>query len=303
MAEIDLDDPSQRLKPICLIKQMLSYDVSNVDGTMSPTDTMAGPNYIWVGASAVEAIIPAIYSSRLTEVKTVLDMPCGHGRVLRHLKALFPEARIDACDIDKEGVEFCENTFGARPIISQENLTAVDFDTKYDLIWIGSLFTHTSREITEKWLAHLSRYLTDNGIIVATFHGRISTKMQYHTPYIDDARWKIIMDGYLRTGYGYADYQVGQGHDFIEGSYGLSVTKASEMLELVSRIKGVRVHHYQERGWANNHDVIAFGPPDWDDSFWPVEDPKLLSEPVEPPPPPKRFRERLAEAFRVLRVG
>lgn len=295
MAEIDQNDPGQRLKSFHLLKEMTTtYDVSKVDATMSPTDTMVGHNYIWVGASAIEAITACVQASQLTEVNTVLDLPCGHGRVLRHLAAMFPNARIDACDVDKDGVEFCAKTFGARPIVSQEDLTRVEFDTKYDLIWIGSLFTHTSRDITEKWLAFLSGHLTDKGIIVATFHGRFAPKLHYHTPYIDDATWGVVMDGYLRTGYGYADYHRGQGHDFIEGSYGLSVTRPSTLLEIVFKIPGVRVHHYKERAWANNHDVIAFGPPNWDDSTWRSDEPKLLQQKL------KKFPERLREAVKVL---
>lgn len=301
MAELDKDDPQQQLKSFSLLKRMLSaYDISKVDSTMSPTETMTGANYMWVGASAVEAIMTAVQASQLTEVKTVLDMPCGHGRVLRHLAVLFPESVIDACDLDKEGVDFCARSFGARPIVSQEDLTQVRFETKYDLIWIGSLFTHTSREITEKWLTYLSQQLTSKGIIVSTFHGRFAPKLHYHTPYIDDERWRLIMDEYLRNGYGYADYSTDQSHDFIKGSYGLSITRPSTLLEIVFKIPGVRVHHYQERGWGNNHDIIVFGPPNWDDSTWPTEEPQLLSRSVTAPHVNRRLADRLRDAAKVL---
>ena len=300
MAELDHNDPQQRLKSFNLLRKMVTtYDVSRVDATMSPTDTMVGHNYIWVGASAMESIVASVAASQLTEVKTILDMPCGHGRVLRHLAAMFPDAVIDACDLDTDGVEFCAKAFGARPIVSQEELTAVEFDTKYDLIWIGSLFTHTSREITEKWLTFLSKQLTENGIIVATFHGRFAPKLHYHTPYVDKDRWAVIMDQYLRTGYGYTDYHSSQSHDFIEGSYGLSVTRPSTMLEIIFKIPGVRVHHYQERGWGDNHDIIAFGPPDWDNSTWVSEEPQMIPDPV-PPPIKRRLPERLRDAAKAL---
>ena len=47
-----------------------------------------------VGASAAEAIIAALAAGRLAEVKRVLDLPCGHGRVLRHLVNMFPDAAV-----------------------------------------------------------------------------------------------------------------------------------------------------------------------------------------------------------------
>jgi SAM-dependent methyltransferase len=294
MATLDDTDPQQRLKSLDLLKHMITtYDLSKVDATVSPRETMLGENYFWVGASAMEVITAAVHASRLTDVMTILDLPCGHGRVLRHLAAMFPEARIDACDLDEDGVRFCAETFGANPIVSQEDLTAVKFPRKYDLIWIGSLFTHTSQEITEKWLRFLAGQLTDSGIIVATFHGRFAPKLHYHTPYIDDAKWALIMDGYVRNGYGYADYDRSQSHDFIKGSYGLSVAKPSSLVEMVSRIPGIRVHLYKERGWADNHDVIAFGPPDWDDSEWPSQEPKRL-------PLNKKLSERLRLAAQAI---
>jgi cyclopropane fatty-acyl-phospholipid synthase-like methyltransferase len=90
-----------------------------VDTVISPKETMGRDNYLWVGASAAEAIIAALAVSRLAEVRRILDLPCGHGRVLRHLVKIFPDAVVDACDLDRDGVDFCAVRFGARPIISQ----------------------------------------------------------------------------------------------------------------------------------------------------------------------------------------
>ena len=57
----------------------------------------------------------------VADVKRILDLPCGHGRVLRYLSAAFPEAEITACDIMREGVDFCASTFGAIPVYSQDD--------------------------------------------------------------------------------------------------------------------------------------------------------------------------------------
>src|SRR5208283_4344068 len=159
-----------------------------------------------------EIVIKSVFASHLTEVNRVLDMPCGHGRVLRHIVKLFPRATIDACDLDKEGVEFCAKTFGANPILSLEDLTHVCFPAKYDLIWIGSLFTHLPMDITAKWLAFLAKQLTERGIIVSTFHGRWATKMQDIMPYIEADRWAGIRSDYESIGYGFCNYKQGESH-------------------------------------------------------------------------------------------
>lgn len=249
-------------------KMLANYDPCIVNRQLSPNDTMIGDNYFEVGTSAVEVIINACFVSKLTNVTNVLDLPCGHGRVLRHLVALFPDAQIDACDLDKEGLEFCASTFHVRPILSLDDLTEVKFVNTYDLIWIGSLFTHINYATTKKWLTFLSGLLTPQGIIISTFHGRWATQLHRLVPYIDDKSWKVISKGYKLKGYGYHDYNVGKSHDFISGNYGISVAKPHTIIELVEQIPGVRIYMYKEKAWGDNHDVVVFGHPDWDESWW-----------------------------------
>ena len=261
------ENPS--LRDYSLLHKMLSnYDPCIVDRRLSPNDTMKGDNYFSVGTSAVEVIISACLESRLTNVSKVLDLPCGHGRVLRHLVALFPDAQIDACDLDKEGLDFCASTFNVRPILSLEELTEVKFDSTYDLIWIGSLFTHTSYDVTKRWLTFLSGLLTPQGIIISTLHGRWASKLHKLVPYIDDDSWKVIIRDYESLGYGYHDYKTGQSHDFISGSYGISVAKPHTIIQMLENIPGIRIYMYKEKAWGDNHDVIVFGHPDWDESWW-----------------------------------
>ena len=250
---------------LALLHAMLrNYDPADVDTTMSPAETMDGSNYIEIGASAVEVIMMSVMASRLTQVRTVLDLPCGHGRVLRHLVKMFPEAAFDACDLDVAGVEFCVKQFGARAISGHPDLTQTELNHPYDLIWIGSLFTHLSEDLTLKGLAFLSRQLSPTGIIVSTFHGRWATRMQRMIPYTDERRWSRVLEGYYVNGFGYVDYDT-PAHDFVGESYGVSAAKPHKLIEIIERIPGVRIFLYREKGWGNNHDVIAFGRPDWDE--------------------------------------
>lgn len=239
------------------------YRSAKISEVMSPTETMTGDNYAWVGQSAVEAIVSSVAASLLTEVRSVLDLPCGHGRVLRHLVGLFPDADFDVCDLDDAGTDFCRDQFGAGVVPAELDLCAVSFPRKYDLIWIGSLFTHLPEDATQRYLAHLVKQLTPCGIIVATFHGRWSERMQKLMPYTDDARWSAVQRDFDRWGYGYADYAPGLGHDFVPGTYGISAVRPDHLMQMVQRIPGVRIFHFQEQGWGDNHDVLAFGKPCW----------------------------------------
>jgi SAM-dependent methyltransferase len=246
-----------------LTARYAAYASSAIDDRISPGDTMTNEWYMAIGKSAAQCVVAACAASWVTQVRAVLDLPCGHGRVLRHLVKLFPEAKFDACDIDRKGVEFCAERFGAQPLVSQEDLTKVAFPRKYDVIWVGSLFTHVNRQRTQQWLAHLAASLSNTGIIVASFHGRYSYKRGGEVGYIEESRWKKIQDDYVKSGYGYDDYppQTGNHGEWIAGSYGISLANPVITLADALHVPGTRVYSYTERGWAGHHDVLVIGKP------------------------------------------
>lgn len=252
-----------------LLEMIKNYDANAVETRISPRETMTNMKwYFPVGESAVEVIKAACMSSRLKVVNHILDLPCGHGRILRHLVQLFPTSKFDACDLDVDGVNFCASVFGAHPIYSQEELTQVNFPNTYDIIWVGSLFTHTSQSVTSRWMTHLSKFLTPNGIIIATFHGRWSRYVHQVHPYIREDSWQGILSEYSSTGYGYRDYSAAQNHPFIHGAYGISLAKPHTIIQMLENTPDIRIYLYMERGWADHQDVVVFGRPSFN-KLWP----------------------------------
>src|SRR4051794_26106944 len=98
----------------------MDYDIieNTVNRIISPKEEMVTKemvtsgkrerHYFGVGRSALECIDISVRAAQtnVSDVKRILDLPCGHGRVLRYLKAAFPEAEITACDIMRDGVDF-----------------------------------------------------------------------------------------------------------------------------------------------------------------------------------------------------
>ena len=244
------------------------YHASEVDQTISDSETMFNQWYFEVGASAIDNIALAWMSSSIDRIHRVLDLPCGHGRVLRHLVKLFPEAQFDVCDLDNEGLAFCAERYGARPIRSQENLTSVDFGVTYDLIWVGSLFTHISRDLAQAWLAHLAKFLSPQGFLVGTTHGRWSEYVHTLHPYIAPESWEKVLDGYRQSGYGYCDYQRAENHEYLHGAYGISLVRPAVTVADIEGIPDVRLLLYRERAWADHQDIFAIGKPSFD-MRWP----------------------------------
>ena len=59
-----------------------------------------GKHYYKVGLSAIRCINEALKLAGLTKVGSILDLPCGSGRVLRFLVHQFPEAEITGCELE-----------------------------------------------------------------------------------------------------------------------------------------------------------------------------------------------------------
>ena len=107
-------------------------------------------HYVSVGLSALRAIEDALGDAPAPP-RRILDLPCGHGRVTRVLRARFPEAAITVCDLDRGGVDFAAARFGARGVYSVEDFRALDLGEAYDLIWVGSLVTHLPEHQTRRF--------------------------------------------------------------------------------------------------------------------------------------------------------
>jgi len=232
-----------------------NYLASAVCKDVAPDDDMYHSGKEWyysVGESGLQCVLQSLCFSKLGTVASILDLPCGHGRVARHLRAAFPEAQMSFCDLDASGVEFCAHRFNGRGIHSKPDLTAVALGGPYDVIWIGSLFTHLDFPTTKAWLGHLVTSLNEDGILVATLHGNWSIEVhEQHTPLIHNEGWNHVLKGYRESGYGYAPFDAGR------PEWGMSLCSPARIVDFVSSLPGVRLLGYTERAWADNHDVLC----------------------------------------------
>ena len=194
------------------MKPLYNFSHLPVDRTVDPRDTMQATDnpeqYFDLGRRALELIH---FSSELCDkphYPAILDLPCGHGRVLRWLRAHYPYARLTACDLDRSGVDFCAQQFGATPVYSQADLHQLPFTAQFDLIWVGSLVTHLRQD---RWLATLDclvKWTKECGVIVFTTQGRTASSLLARgrrniAENIDKA---ALLEEYARTGFAYQRY-------------------------------------------------------------------------------------------------
>jgi SAM-dependent methyltransferase len=234
-------------------RQLLAQTSSYI----SPRDTMYdgdGAHYFRVGLSAVDCIDEALAATDLREIKTVLDLPCGHGRVLRVLKSRFPDAKFTACEIDHDGVEFCQCEFGAEPAYSRLDLENLTLGSRFDLIWCGSLMTHLTAEDIQKLLVFFHRHLVPGGLLVFSAHGTfvVDRLRTNHISYgLADDEIAQMLKAHDETGYGYAEYP-----EVVDG-YGLCLTSRPWIETQVQAIGGWQLVYFAEQKWDHHHDVYG----------------------------------------------
>lgn len=148
-----------------------SYVTRGVSRTLDPDDKENRfeekwhvDHYFSVGADGLRILVAALIQSLREPPQTILDFPSGSGRVTRHLRAFFPDARIFACDLYESHLDFCVREFGAESIVSKENFDEIDFGLRFDVIFCGSLLTHLPEDLFRSVFRLISRSLTNRGV-------------------------------------------------------------------------------------------------------------------------------------------
>jgi SAM-dependent methyltransferase len=230
------------------------HEHPEVISEISPNDQMyrtAPEHYSWWGREAIWCIDLALRAARKQQVDRILDLPCGHGRVLRRLRATWPAAEITACDVDEDAVAFCATTFGATPIVATSRPQDMTLDGPFDLIWCGSLFSHLDHP---RWIDLLDRFasvLDPDGILIFTTHGAAFADalrvgdLRFPVPRRDD-----LVARYDHDGFGYYDYP---GRE----DYGISISSSAWVAELLNGSMGLRHGLFMAGGWGRLQDVHA----------------------------------------------
>jgi SAM-dependent methyltransferase len=211
-------------------------------------------HYLSCGASALNAILSVLQSAQVAPPAAILDFGGGGGRVTRWLRRAFPDAALSVCDLPGPDLEFQRTVLDTATWDSSTDIAALTPPASYDLIWAGSVITHLRELDSVALLRKLYSWLTPNGMLIATFHGRFARSLGDATPdrYLAAASWREITAQSEKGGYGFADY------DPNYPGYGVSLCTLAWIAALAGRLDGARLAGVIERGWDWHQDVLAF---------------------------------------------
>lgn len=238
---------------------------SNLDATdkeNSTLDVASKRMYFKIGFDAVKIVKDVFVSAGKTEPKRILDLPCGSGRVTRHLRLLFPKSEIVGCDLYASHVDFCSENFGTKAAYSKMDLDLLNLGF-FDLIFCGSLLTHLPLKQFNKCLTFLKRSLGPNGVAIITLEGR-------HTLHIQEWKWKLCPDAvfetarlaFEQTGFGFSNYSERVKETFHKNDeYGVALVSPIFYFRELYRDPQVRILNFSERKWNDHQDVLVISRP------------------------------------------
>ena len=229
----------------------IEREAGNLNYAISPKDEMFQGNgliYLRSGMSALSCIKRSLASAATARPMSILDFACGHGRVLRFLRAAYPKAAITASDLDLDAVSFCETTFGVDTFVSCEDPRRLTVDRQFNLIWTGSLLTHLDAAKWRLFARFFESLLKPGGVVVFTTHGApASERIREHED-------PDLLRAYDQTGFGYADYPESPG-------YGVSLSTLEWVRTLFASETDLRFIHHAEGGWNDYQDVMTYTKP------------------------------------------
>lgn len=256
----DVCSAKKRLLSSDLLQDKEKTCLKNISLKIHKNDEMYVPykaqHYLSVGLSAIKCIDSALEQLEVNrEVKSILDFPCGYGRVLRFLRAKYPEAEIIGGEREKHALNFCRREFSIKPLVSRSGFSQLHLNKKFDLIWCGSLLTHINEADSIALLKFFHDQLLDSGLCVFTTHGYQSFlsvkkgKREYGLPKQSSL---ALLSKYEEGGYAFADYPN-------QAGYGVSLVSHDRM----SRIADIAGANWKqifflEQGWDHHHDVYGF---------------------------------------------
>ena len=223
---------------------------------ISPRDGMwegDRQEYFEIAASGLECVRKALQAAGRDSVERILDFGCGHGRVMRALRAEFPGAELTACDLDEDGVRFCMERFGAMGVVSRPEIPLISLPGSYDAIWCGSVLTHLATPRWKQLLDRFAEWLAPGGVAVFTTHGQSTAdtlRARHWTYGLADAEIDAVLARFDHAGFGYIEYpgQAGYGFSLCVPAWVQGFLESFDTLELVM---------FEDKGWTGHQDVFA----------------------------------------------
>lgn len=176
----------------------------------------------------------------LLKTESVLEFAAGFGRFTRHLAKVLP-GRVTCSDVMPGSVEFLREQFGVEGVQSAHDPDKLTVPSRYDLVFVLSMFTHLPPRMWAPWLRALKRTVKPGGLLVFSVH--------------NEAVAKEIGVNFDTDGTHFISSSESPSID--SEIYGTTFTTKKFVEECVNSVFGARPLHYQSQGFWNGQDGVV----------------------------------------------
>jgi SAM-dependent methyltransferase len=151
------------------------------------------------GAQLVTDLL-ARHGKGLEQVGKVLDLGCGCGRVIRHLRRCGAE-ELHGCDCNAKAIAWCRRflDFATFDVNNLEPPLPYP-DATFGLIYAYSIWTHLPERLQLRWMDEARRVLRPGGYFLLTVHGRRFIDAQGTTVRAAFDRGELVVTGETLAG-------------------------------------------------------------------------------------------------------
>lgn len=228
--------------------------------TISTNDAMKGIGdqaYLSVGERVPRVIRAAQEIAGCGPTERILDYGCGHGRVMRWLRAAYPDAEVSGADVLEDAVLFCAETFGAKPVHIDTSFAETDLGGVFDLIWLGSIYTHLSLESWHELTDLMVRHLAADGMLCFSVAGR-SVAQKYAEGQItlrptDAPAVDVMLDDYNSRGFGF------MARTRTTEVWGRSIVRSDALLDFLAA-RDLTCVLYAPNSYGKQQDIVCVRP-------------------------------------------
>ena len=139
----------------------------------------------------------------------VLDYGCGWGRMLRMMPYFTHDSNLYGVDPTKMSIQLCEdyNVPGQHAVIDAKPDHIPFGDTKFDLIYAYSVFTHMNADVAQNAMKLFRERISDNGLVCVTYRPRRYWLGRPSGGNISEQKRKQLLASHDNTGYAFISYK------------------------------------------------------------------------------------------------
>ena len=196
-------------------------------------------NYLMNGEDSAKKILHLCKELFPKKAKlSLFEFASGYGCVTRHLDKDFFD--VTACDIHPAAMNFIQNSFGVKTMLSKEDPDEFGCNSKYDVVFALSFFSHMPDRTFGRWIRALYNLVNTGGALIFTTCGRISNETLLNFDVNDE---------------GYAFSAVTEQSDLSTDSYGLAVALYPYVHRICEKFIVDTPSDFREGFWWSHQDV------------------------------------------------